>query len=331
MREPPDPARARPGARLAPSEGAPGGSSRSPGARSRGATRRARSRFIVTPSTRRVDARGTSSGRGGEGVRRPETMNLDTRTLGPRLQELEVGLCRRAVRIQDRRAGLAFFRTVSRLGDGGLWIALAGLLAVAGGERTLATVARMAAVGLASTVASKLLEEVGVPAARRAPSQRASRPARRRSIPGASPRATPFTRWPSPRSWAPSCRRSRLLLLPFTFAVAASRVVLGLHYPSDVAAGAAIGLAPRPARSWLPRATCASSSSPTSTSRASTASPLPSASSAASSRPTASRSSCSRRRYGACRRRGRGGGDHVGCRGGACRATPRTGASRRGA
>ena len=36
-------------------------------------------------------------------------------------------------------------------------------------------------------------------------------------------------------------RRIRLLV-PFTLMVAASRVVLGLHYPSDVAAGAGIGL-----------------------------------------------------------------------------------------
>jgi undecaprenyl-diphosphatase len=31
------------------------------------------------------------------------------------------------------------------------------------------------------------------------------------------------------------------LLVPFTLLVAASRVVLGLHYPSDVIAGAVIG------------------------------------------------------------------------------------------
>jgi undecaprenyl-diphosphatase len=31
------------------------------------------------------------------------------------------------------------------------------------------------------------------------------------------------------------------LLVPFTLLVAASRVVLGLHYPSDVLAGAALG------------------------------------------------------------------------------------------
>jgi undecaprenyl-diphosphatase len=32
------------------------------------------------------------------------------------------------------------------------------------------------------------------------------------------------------------------LLLPFTLLVALSRVVLGLHYPSDVMAGAALGV-----------------------------------------------------------------------------------------
>jgi undecaprenyl-diphosphatase len=33
------------------------------------------------------------------------------------------------------------------------------------------------------------------------------------------------------------------LLVPFAALIAASRVVLGLHYPSDVAAGAIIGAA----------------------------------------------------------------------------------------
>jgi len=31
------------------------------------------------------------------------------------------------------------------------------------------------------------------------------------------------------------------VLVPFTVLVAASRVILGLHYPSDVLAGAALG------------------------------------------------------------------------------------------
>ena len=34
-----------------------------------------------------------------------------------------------------------------------------------------------------------------------------------------------------------------ILIAPFTMLVAASRVILGLHYPSDVAVGALLGAA----------------------------------------------------------------------------------------
>ena len=41
------------------------------------------------------------------------------------------------------------------------------------------------------------------------------------------------------------------LLLPFSASVAASRVVLGLHYPSDVLAATAIGSALAGVSLWL--------------------------------------------------------------------------------
>jgi undecaprenyl-diphosphatase len=161
---------------------------------------------------------------------------------GPRLQELEVGLCRRAVRIQERRVGLAFFRVVSRLGDGGFWFVLAALMALTGDGRVLSTVARMATVGLVSTIASKLLKRW------------ACRPRPCTAAAGIAAGAAPLDPWSFPSGHTlhavaftavvgADLPTLALLLLPFTLAVALSRVVLGLHYPSDVVAGAALGLA----------------------------------------------------------------------------------------
>ena len=56
---------------------------------------------------------------------------------------------------------------------------------------------------------------------------------------------------PSPPIRTPSVLKP--VRYPFTLSVAASRVILGLHYPSDVAAGALIGgLMGYVAMSWLP-------------------------------------------------------------------------------
>jgi undecaprenyl-diphosphatase len=161
-------------------------------------------------------------------------------TLPRRLLAFDVELCRRATRAQARPLGVRFFRAVSRLGDGPFWVGLAVALPLVFGAGALATVARMAAVGVAATVTAKALKTAtararpflahpGIPAG--------ARPLDAGSFPsGHTLHAVAFT-----GVVVPELPATALLLLPISLAVAASRVVLGLHYPSDVAAGAAVG------------------------------------------------------------------------------------------
>jgi undecaprenyl-diphosphatase len=157
-----------------------------------------------------------------------------------RLQELELGLCRRLSQAQRRRRLLGFFRGVSLAGDGPFWFALAGLLPLALGAAALPTVRRMAVVGIAAAVVSKALKS----ATGRA------RPFRAHA--GVLLGAAPLDRYSFPSGHTLHAVAFSIvvlatygllawLLVPFTLTVALSRVVLGLHYPTDVAAGAAVG------------------------------------------------------------------------------------------
>lgn len=152
----------------------------------------------------------------------------------------EVELCRRAVKIQNRPRELALFRCVSRLGDGPLWFALAALLPLVAGVGVLPSVGRMALVGALATVVSKALKSW------------TGRPRPCVAHPGIAAGAAALDRWSFPSGHTlhavaftsvlvPDLPWLALALAPFALAVALSRVVLGLHYPSDVAAGAAVG------------------------------------------------------------------------------------------
>ena len=136
----------------------------------------------------------------------------------------------------------ALFRAVSRLGDGMFWYALmAGLLAV-GGKSAVPAVAHMALVGAAGVLVYRWLKSRTLrprPYQVKAAIHRGADPLDRFSFPsGHTLHAASFsilaiTYFPA-AAW---------IVLPFGALVAASRLVLGLHYPTDVLAGAAIGAA----------------------------------------------------------------------------------------
>lgn len=157
-----------------------------------------------------------------------------------RFQSFELELCRRATRAQERGLVLLVFRLVSRLGDGPAWFALALLLPLAYGLDALPTVARMTVVGVTATLVSAGLKRLTArtrPFLAHAGIQAGARPLDRYSFPsGHTLHAVAFS-----IVVTASHAELALFLLPFTLAVAASRVALGLHYPTDVAAGAAFG------------------------------------------------------------------------------------------
>jgi undecaprenyl-diphosphatase len=134
-----------------------------------------------------------------------------------------------------------FFGTVSRLGDGVFWYCLAGMIALLGGWPTgLLSALWMLAWGGTCTVVYKLLKHA---IARRRPCELRSTllvtvaPLDRFSFPsGHTLHAVCFTILGS--ALVPGIG---WFLWPFTLLVALSRLVLGLHFISDVIAGAIIG------------------------------------------------------------------------------------------
>jgi len=162
------------------------------------------------------------------------------KTLLDRMNALETPWCLRCNRHGDLLETQRFFAAVSRLGDGIFWYLLMFLLPAIHGTEGLLTALQMMLVGGLSLAIYKLLKVLtgrDRPYAFDRDIQRLAPALDHYSFPsGHTMHAVGFS-----LVICGHFSELTLLLAPFTLLVAASRLVLGLHYPSDVLAGAVIG------------------------------------------------------------------------------------------
>ncbi len=163
----------------------------------------------------------------------------------PRWEKFALGsgewrLCLACNRWAARRAISRFFSIVSRLGDGAFWYTLMLALAALGGTQGVRAAAHMAVVGITTALLYRTLKRW------------TQRPRPYRAHHGIIAHVPPLDEFSFPSghtlhavsftlvalAWFPALA---VILLPFTVLVALSRVILGLHYPSDVLAATAIG------------------------------------------------------------------------------------------
>ena len=156
--------------------------------------------------------------------------------------EHEARLTQRFNRVERYPAIVRAFRLISRLGDGVFWYGLMIAMYVFIGTPALPVILQMIAAGLAATLVYKWLK------------QKTLRPRPCHQFGQIHCLTAPLDRFSFPSGHTLHAVTFSLvaivhypmlagLLVPFTLAIAASRLVLGLHYPTDVLAGFVLGAA----------------------------------------------------------------------------------------
>jgi undecaprenyl-diphosphatase len=161
-------------------------------------------------------------------------------TFMARIDAAEYGLCRRLNRGATFALPRRIFQIASHLGNGIVWYVLILALPLLYGAVAVKPAVVMALTGLLGVVIYVLLKRLFVrerPFITHEAISRAAAPLDRYSFPsGHTLHAVSFT-------WQACAHFPELgwVLLPLAALIAGSRVVLGLHYPTDVLAGAVIG------------------------------------------------------------------------------------------
>ena len=162
------------------------------------------------------------------------------RALLHQLNVLEAPICRAASQRGDNLETQRFFAIISRLGDGVFWYLIMLLLPALYGRPGLVVALQMLLVGLVSLLIYKALKQLTVrqrPCEEFADIRRHAPMLDLYSFPsGHTMHAVGFT-----AVLLSHYPEIGIIVTPFALLIASSRLVLGLHYPSDVIVGALIG------------------------------------------------------------------------------------------